>query len=40
MFAPAGWLIDELATGEYGPVPLGGMTYWSGAWASRLLLLA
>jgi methionine sulfoxide reductase heme-binding subunit len=40
MFAPAGWLIHQLATGEFGPVPLGGMTYWSGVWATRLLLLA
>jgi methionine sulfoxide reductase heme-binding subunit len=40
MFAPAIWLIDQLRTGEFGPVPLGGLTYWSGLWATALLLLA
>jgi sulfoxide reductase heme-binding subunit YedZ len=40
MFAPAIWLIYELGAGEFGPVPLGGMTYWSGLWATALLLLA
>jgi len=40
MFAPAVSLIYDLATGEFGPVPLGGLTYWSGLWATALLLLA
>ena len=40
MFAPAVWIIYELGAGEFGPVPLGGMTYWSGLWATALLLLA
>jgi sulfoxide reductase heme-binding subunit YedZ len=40
MFAPAVWLIDQLRTGEFGPVPMGGLTYWSGLWATALLLLA
>jgi sulfoxide reductase heme-binding subunit YedZ len=40
MFAPAIWIIDQVRTGEFGPVPLGGMTYWSGLWATALLLLA
>jgi sulfoxide reductase heme-binding subunit YedZ len=40
LFAPAIWLVDQVATGEFGPVPLGGMTYWSGVWATTLLLLA
>ena len=40
MFAPAIWLIHQVAAGEFGPVPLGGMTYWSGVWATALLLLA
>jgi methionine sulfoxide reductase heme-binding subunit len=40
MFAPAIWLIHQVATGQFGPVPLGGMTYWSGVWATALLLLA
>ena len=39
MFAPAIWLIDQLRTGEFGPVPMGGLTYWSGLWATALLLL-
>src|SRR5215470_2110209 len=40
MFVPAISLLYDLATGEYGPVPLGGLTYWSGVWATALLLLA
>jgi methionine sulfoxide reductase heme-binding subunit len=40
MFAPAIWIERQVATGEFGPVPLGGMTYWSGLWATALLLLA
>jgi sulfoxide reductase heme-binding subunit YedZ len=41
MFAPAIWLVCELGAGEFGPVPpLGAMTYWSGWWATALLLLA
>jgi methionine sulfoxide reductase heme-binding subunit len=40
MFAPAVWLVDQVAAGEFGPVPLGGMTYWSGFWATAILLLA
>jgi sulfoxide reductase heme-binding subunit YedZ len=40
MFVPAIWLIDQVETGEFGPVPLGGMTYWSGLSATALLMLA
>ena len=40
MFAPAIWLVYQLETGQFGPVPMGGMTYWSGLWATALLLLA
>jgi len=40
MFAPATWLIQQVETEQFGPVPLGGMTYWSGLWATALLLLA
>jgi methionine sulfoxide reductase heme-binding subunit len=40
MVAPAIWLVDQVAAGEFGPVPLGGMTYWSGFWATAILLLA
>src|SRR5262249_41398597 len=39
-FAPAIWMLHDLATGQYGPVPLGGLTYWSGVWAIAFLLLA
>jgi sulfoxide reductase heme-binding subunit YedZ len=40
MLVSAIWLIDQVATGEFGPVPLGGMTYWSGFWATAILLAA
>ena len=30
MFLPAIWLIYQFGTEQFGPVPLGGMTYWSG----------
>ena len=40
MFVPGIWLVHQFATGEFGPVPLGGMTYWSGVWATAILLLA
>jgi sulfoxide reductase heme-binding subunit YedZ len=40
MFVPAIWVVYQVETEEFGPVPLGGMTYWSGVWATALLLLA
>jgi sulfoxide reductase heme-binding subunit YedZ len=40
MFAPAISMLHDLATSQFGPVPLGGLTYWSGLWATALLLLA
>jgi methionine sulfoxide reductase heme-binding subunit len=40
MFAPPMWLLDQVVTEQFGPVPLGGMTYWSGLWATALLMLA
>lgn len=40
MFAPAIWLIYQIEAEQFGPVPLGGMTYWSGLWATALLMLA
>jgi methionine sulfoxide reductase heme-binding subunit len=40
MFLPPIWLIDQVATQQFGPVPLGGMTFWSGVWATAILLLA
>src|SRR5262249_43828577 len=39
-FVPALWSIAQVRTGQFGPVPLGGMTYWSGLWATAILLLA
>ena len=40
--APAAWLSFQLETGEFGiyPLWLGGMTYWSGVWATFVLLAA
>jgi len=40
MFVPAMLMLHDLATGQFGPVPLGGLTYWSGVWATAILLLA
>src|SRR5262249_60554984 len=40
MFLPTIWLIHQVATQEFGPVPSGGLTYWSGGWATAILLLA
>jgi sulfoxide reductase heme-binding subunit YedZ len=40
MFVPATWLIYQVATEQFGPVPLGGMTYWSGLFATGLVMLA
>jgi sulfoxide reductase heme-binding subunit YedZ len=40
MFVPALWIVYQVATEQFGPVPLGGMTYWSGLSATALLLLA
>ncbi len=40
MFVPAIWLLYQVGTDQFGPVPLGGMTYWSGVWATAILLLA
>lgn len=38
MFAPGIWIIQQVATGEFGAIPLAGMTYWSGVWATAILL--
>ena len=40
MFLPALWLTYQVEAGHFGPVPLAGMTYWSGVWAMAILLLA
>jgi methionine sulfoxide reductase heme-binding subunit len=40
LFVPAIWLVYKVETEQFGPVPLGGMTYWSGLSATGLLMLA
>jgi len=42
MFAPAIWVLYQFNNGQYGfyPMALGGLTYWSGVWATAVLLLA
>jgi DMSO/TMAO reductase YedYZ heme-binding membrane subunit len=40
LVASLGFVPMAVATGEFGPVPLGGMTYWSGVWPTALLLVA
>ena len=40
LFLPAVWIINQVATHEFGPTPLAGMTYWSGVWATAMLLFA
>jgi sulfoxide reductase heme-binding subunit YedZ len=40
LFVPAIWLVYQVETEQFGPVPLGGMTYWSGLSATGLLMLA
>jgi methionine sulfoxide reductase heme-binding subunit len=40
MFLPAIWIVYQVATREFGPTPLAGMTYWSGVWATAILLFA
>jgi len=40
MFLPAIWLIYQVEAGNFGRVPLAGLTYWSGVWATALLLAA
>jgi methionine sulfoxide reductase heme-binding subunit len=39
-FAPAIWVLYQVVAEQFGPVPLGGMTYWSGLWALAFLTLA
>lgn len=40
ILAPGAWLIYQTASGELGiyPMWLGGLTYWSGVWATAVLL--
>jgi sulfoxide reductase heme-binding subunit YedZ len=42
VLAPAGLLLYEAGSGELGiyPLVLGGLTYWSGVWATYVLLVA
>lgn len=40
MFAPGGWLLYQYESGDFGRLPLAGLTYWSGLWATAMLLLA
>lgn len=40
MFAPAIWLLYQVAAERFGATPLAGLTYWSGVWATAVLLLA
>jgi methionine sulfoxide reductase heme-binding subunit len=42
MVLPAVRFAWQVVTGEYGmlPIALGGMTYWSGVWATLILLMA
>ena len=39
MFVPPSWLLFQVVTEQFGPVPLGGITCWSGFWATALLML-
>jgi len=40
MFLPAIWLVYQVEAGNFGRVPLAGLTYWSGVWATAVLLAA
>jgi sulfoxide reductase heme-binding subunit YedZ len=40
MVLPAIWLIYQVEAGNFGRVPLAGLTYWSGVWATAILLAA
>ena len=40
LFLPAIWIVYQVQTRQFGPFPLAGMTYWSGVWATAVLLMA
>jgi sulfoxide reductase heme-binding subunit YedZ len=40
LFLPAIWIVWRVQTRQFGPFPLAGMTYWSGVWATAVLLFA
>ena len=40
LFLPAIWIVWQVQTRQFGPFPLAGLTYWSGVWATAMLLFA
>ncbi len=40
MFLPGIWLVYQVEAGNFGRTPLAGLTYWSGVWATAILLAA
>src|ERR1700704_2820731 len=40
MFMPGLWIIYQYYDDQFGTVPLAGLTYWSGVWATSVLVLA
>ena len=40
LLLPAIWIVHQVETRQFGPFPLAGMTYWSGVWATYILLAA
>ena len=40
MFMPGLWIIYQYYDEQFGTVPLAGLTYWSGVWATSVLVLA
>jgi methionine sulfoxide reductase heme-binding subunit len=40
MFVPALWVIYQYFDEQFGTIPLAGLTYWSGVWATSVLVLA
>jgi len=39
MFMPGLWIIYQYYDEQFGTVPLAGLTYWSGVWATSVLVL-
>jgi methionine sulfoxide reductase heme-binding subunit len=40
MFVPAIWMSYQVGTEQFGLAPIGSLIYWSGVWATAMLLLA
>src|SRR5262245_44015812 len=40
MFMPALWVAYQYFDEQFGTIPLAGLTYWSGVWATSVLVLA